>query len=295
MKYFVARMSFYQSPQKAIDKIETKENPIDLLERLLREKPEYTPNKKKVYEEKKGIALLFGNFIFYEGQLVAVKVGRGKETPWPDYDREERKFVKFSRTKFPNALMLWDRYEQAIIIEKNPQIFPIIQAFFNSLENHFNSLLRPYEITVSIIPLTTEIDFWNTIKQFDKIYNVNFGLKMPNLFGHTNEALKETLEQFKNENNAEELSTKISNSNGSLKLAKDSWITPMLKWITIGGGYWSIRCGKKSGRSETITNTDNAKTIESTKELVEDNAEDANLIIESLKKEYQIMDNPEKK
>lgn len=230
MKYFVARIQFYKSEQKRLSKKESPEKPIELIERLLRENPEYKPEN-----EKRGIGLLFGNFMPNTGELVAARVGRSKEGLWEDYDIKAKKFIETPKTKFPSVLILWDSAEQAIIVERRTTIFPIIQSFFNSLENHFNSLLRPYEIRVSIIPLTRDIDFWNTIENYDEIYSVTFDLRMPNFLGITNKSVKEILEHVRQENNGSELSTTISNENGTLKLIRDSWVTPFVNWIKLGG------------------------------------------------------------
>ncbi len=185
--------------------------------------------------------------------------------------------------------MLWDSEEQAIIVEKRTTAFPNIQSFFKALENHLNSLLIPYEIRVSIIPLTTDVDFWDVIDQHDKIYNVTFDLKMPNFFGSTNASVVEILNAIKQENNGSELSTKISNEGGNLRINRDSWVTPFVNWIKLGGGFWLVDCAKKGGVKKKFKSTDNAMQIDAPK-IREVNDEEVKPVIETLRKEYEIKD-----
>jgi hypothetical protein len=64
-----------------------------------------------------------------------------------------------------------------------------------------------YELIVSVIPLTEEMEFWKFINMYGDIYRINFQLIAPNFFGNTQKSVKDILNAVKEEYNAPELST----------------------------------------------------------------------------------------
>jgi hypothetical protein len=197
---------------------------------------------------------------------------------------------------------LIDREEQVFIIEKNSSVFSNYNSLFNSIEDHLNSLLHEYDLSVSIAPITSTINFWKRISEYDYIYTVNFELFMPNLFGNTNKSAKNILSDVKEKHNADKLSEQISNEEGALNLSEsDDGINNWLDWIGKGGGKWFIRCKKgTSKRKNKITSAKEAQAFSTSEDIGDIGNEKAllnsiQMIIKELKSYYltQYLNNDE--
>jgi len=290
MKFYVARISFLPSAQRKLVKHETDMPPIELLAKLLVDNVEYVPKNRNY-----GIDLLFGNFIPPEpdDQLLAFKLGRHRaiEVSKYDYDYNRKEFLEISDTTQPNVLVLWDSSQQVILVERNTSVFHKYETVFKSIEYHFNNLVGSYELIVSVIPLTEEMEFWKFINMYGDIYRINFQLIAPNFFGNTQKSVKDILDAVKEEYNAPELSTQIANPMGGIKVSdSDTKIISFLNWIKEGGGRWLIDVMGKRGKKVTIKSSQNAKLVESLIDIENYTAEEAIAILESVKKEYQISD-----
>lgn len=295
VKFYVARISFLPSVQKRLVKHEIDMPPIDLLAKLLVDNVEYVPKNKNY-----GIDLLFGNFILSEpdNQLLAFKLGRSRaiEVSKYDYDYNKKEFLEISDTTQPNVLVLWDSDQQVILVERNTSVFPKYETVFKSIEYHFNNLVGSYELIVSVVPLTEEMEFWKFINMYRDIYRINFQLIAPNFFGNTQKSVKDILDAVKEEYNAPELSTQIANPMGGIKVSdSDTKIISLLNWIKEGGGRWLIDVMGKRGKKVTIKSSQNAKLVESSIDIENYTAEEAIAILELVKKEYRISDDQRSK
>ena len=289
MKFHVARLSFVSSAQRTLQKPEFEGNPIELTEKLLEENPNHAPKKRGF------IGLYFGDFIFDTGRkLLAARLGKFKEVKITEYDERKKVFHDRKDASFPYVYLLWDKDEQAILVERDTSVFPNYEVLFRSIENHLNNLLKTYELRVSVTPLTERMDFWRSLREYAQgrgyLYEANFKLYMPNFFGNTQQNLKEILNAVKEDYNATEFSNQISNTDGRLNIQEnDQKIDAALEWIMKGGGKWSIKGKKEEGkRKVTINSTKNAKTVETSVEIENYTPEGVAKIISSLKPEYSI-------
>jgi len=123
--------------------------------------------------------------------------------------------------------------------------------------------LHEYDLSVSIAPITSPIDFWKYVSEYDYIYTINFELFMPNIFGNTNKSAKNILSDVRDKYNADKLSEQIGNEEGALHLSDDDeGINNWLDWIGKGGGKWFIRCKKgTSKRKNKIVSTKEAQAF----------------------------------
>lgn len=249
MKFYIAHIQFIRAKQKKLVPHQYSGKPIELAEKLILAHKIYAPSQKRNYT-----SLIFDNFVTdpVDGSLLAALVGKGVQKEVPKHGKNG--YYKVKDDQWPNVVLLWDRCEQLILIQKDNRVFSNYESVFISIEDHLNKLLDSYEYRAYIEPKTEEISFWNTINEYEYLYDVNFELHMPNFLGRTHEALAESLNEGK-EFNATSLGYSISNPDGNLIVPQNhNIIVVALSWIANGGGWWLIR-GKKSdnSKSETVT------------------------------------------
>ncbi|MCM1566269.1 MAG: hypothetical protein NC238_10035 [Dehalobacter sp.] len=260
MKFYLGHIQFIPSAQRKLDAAKYSGKPIELAEKLLQEHNSYSPSKQRGYT-----SLVFDNFILdtSDGRLLAALIGKGVLREVPKHN--ENGFYKAKDDQWPFVVLLWDREEQIILIEKDQSVFQNYEAVFKSIEDHFNNLFDPYELRVYIEPKTEKVSFWNAVEKFKYIYVVTFELHRPNLLGITDEQLAESIDKAK-QFNGTSVSTSILNPDGGLALPRNHpIIMACLNWIANGGGSWLLK-GKKSeeSRPETVSskNSDNYRSEE---------------------------------
>lgn len=92
--------------------------------------------------------------------------------------------------------------------------------------------------------------FWNLIKGSEEIYEINFSLNAPNLFGLSKEATG-FLREVKDIYNIDSLDIGLKNENGTL-LYDESELEPLRDYADDGGGKWTVKIledGKKQTHS----------------------------------------------
>lgn len=298
MNFYITRLSFNKLKQKELFVKEYSGTKMELVEKLLKENSEYVRKTNKGY-----VNFHFGNFRTKKtdqgNELYFATLGKYKVSEIKRYNQQEKEHYKEKTISSPWVVFLIDRDEQVFIIQKDTGVFPKYESLFNSIEDHLNSLLHEYDLSVSLAPITSPADFWKHVEQYDFIYTVHFDLFMPNLFGDTNRAAEEILSDVHNRLNADKISGEIENSEGALKLSKDdSGINNWLDWIGKGGGKWFMWCKKgTSRRKNKIVSTKEAQTFPTTTdiELVENEenlSKSVATTVKELKKYYltQILD-----
>lgn len=290
MKFHIARLSFVSSAQKTLSKPEFEGTNMELAEKLLKDNAQYIP-----WKGKRGfISLYFGDFVTgIDGRLLSAKLGKSREVVLPKYDEGKKKFHDELDKTYPYVYFLWDRDEQTILIEKDNTVFWNYEIVLKSIEDHLNNLIREYQLRVFVEPLTEKMDFWKAIMAYKYIYDVNFELHMPNLFGNTQRDIKEVLEMYRKDYNATDVSTQISNAGGRLKIPQnDPKINTDLEWITKGGVLWAIRGKKADGKKKvkiTSTKSQYIKVEETSIEFENYNAEEVISILAALKPKYSVI------
>jgi hypothetical protein len=174
-------------------------------------------------------------------------------------DREED-FGTTEVENYPNIIIIWFREQQIIFVERNPLVFSNFEVILRSLEDHLTSILREYDLSVSIEPLSDFAKFWDYIKKFSSIYEIEFNLITPNFFGAGMQA-REILNSAKNRYDAKEVKMGISNEDGNLRVDQDDENTSQLvSWVGKGGGEWKMT-GKRGEKKITVRSTDGAKMV----------------------------------
>jgi hypothetical protein len=290
MEFIIAQLSFIKSKQIKFESISPSEKPIEILESRIKDKDRYIPRKMKAGK----IPLYFGDFLFDENkQLLSIKLGRTRKTQTPKF--QNGRFLDKTEDTFPHVFLLWDRKEQAILIEKKVTIFYDYELVLKSLEDHFNNLISDLDVSVFLEPKSDTADFWKIIDENEYIYEVGFTLHMPNLFGNLQKPLKETLENLQKKYNNTEVTTQIANPEGNLTLNKtDPDINENLVWISKGGGSWEARVtkliNKRRDKKVKITSVSDKflKVFSTTIEIENYSANEVKSIIRELKPAYGI-------
>ena len=235
--------------------------PMIFAEKLIMENPDYrAPRSEK--RIKRGYSDLYvrGFLNGRDGRLLAFKVGRRKDVNINLLPNREEDFGKAEVENYPNIMIIWFREQQIIFVERNPQVFSNFEVFIRSLEDHLTRLLREYDLSVSIEPLSDYAKFWDYIQKFSDIYEIEFNLITPNFFGAGMHA-RELLNSAKNSYGAKEVKMGISNDDGHLRVDQDDESTSQLvRWVGEGGGEWKIQ-GKKGDKKITVRSTDGAKMV----------------------------------
>lgn len=288
MQFHIARLSFVSPAQRILGKLKFEGTLIELTEKLLVENTQYTQKKKRGF-----VSLLFGGFIFdADGRLLSAKIGIARERKWPDYDTDKIDFFDKRGMEYPWVYLLWDRDEQAILIERNTTVFRNYERVLKSIEDHLNKLLLKYGLRVFVKPLTEKADFWRAIRAYQYIYTANFELYMPNFFGKTQNELKKMLEILREDYNATSAASQISNLDGRLRIKEDDQqINNNLDWIIKGGGSWfleGIKTGAKKKVKITSTRSENIKSEETSIEIENYTVEEVKSILRDLRPVYSI-------
>ena len=246
MKFYVALLSFVSSTQKKLSKKDFDGSAIELAEKLLIENHKYIPEKSREPQ------LCFGNFVIGDNkELLAGEIGRPSKVKLPDY--KDGKFQDEEHKAYPHVHFLWDRKHQLILLEVNTSIFSNYESVIQHIEKHFNNLLDDYEYTVYLGPMTEKANFWDMVGSFERLYEVTFVMHMPNFLGRTQEDMKDMLNYYRDAYNTTNLTTKLSNNNGKLRIPKnDKTLNQILEWITKGAGLWKLK-GIKWGKNTKMT------------------------------------------
>ncbi|MHB8163225.1 MAG: hypothetical protein ACYDDV_02630 [Methanoregula sp.] len=292
LEFIIAQLSFIKSKQTKFETTSPLEKPIEILENRMKEKERYIPRRMK----KGKIGLYFGDFLFDENkQLMSIKLGRTRKTQTPKF--QGGKFLDQIEDTFPHVFLLWDRKEQAILIERKISIFFDYEIVLKSLEDHFNDLISDLDVSVFLEPKSDTADFWKIIEENDYIYEVGFTLHMPNLFGNLQKPLKETLEGLQKKYNNTDVTTQITNPEGNLNLNKsDPDINENLAWIAKGGGSWAARVtkliNKRRDKKVKITSVSDKflKIYSTTIEIENYSPSEIKSILKDLKPAYSIME-----
>lgn len=291
MKLLLGRISFSKTKQQKLFPDDSEKKPIDILASLLLKKDEYIPQKKHYH-----YPLIFGNFIKNdEGKLLGGYIGRGTHAKIPDHNNELGFYDK-DDTIYPRVYFFWDRINQIILIEKRSKPFKNYQSVFNSIEEHFNDLMYNYDYTLKIEPISDVNDFWKIIVDSKFIYEVQFELHKPNLFGDISREFSEMLNEISNEYNSTSVTQKILNPKGKLKISKENiFIAKALDWIGRGGGNWRATIKKLPGdEKEEISSKQESilKTISIDRYSENFSAEEVNeIILEAKNSKYYSVGN----
>jgi len=237
-------------------------NPIVLAERLLLQNPDYRAPRAKKHIKRGYTDLYLRGFINdRNGKLLALKIGRRKDVNINLLPDREDDFGTTEVENYPNIVVIWFREQHIIFVERNPQVFANFEVVLSSIEDHLTNILREYNLSVSIEPLSDFAKFWDCVKMFSNIYEIEFNLITPNFFGAGMQA-REILNSAKNSYDAKEVRMGISNKDGNLRVDQDDEnASQLVSWVGKGGGDWKMT-GKKGEKKITVRSTDGAKMVQ---------------------------------
>lgn len=182
---------------------------------------------------------------------------------------------------YPYVNFFVDLPSQKILIEINSSVFDNNETGKKIIENVMKAYFNKHDVLIDINPITEEYDFWQMIKENEKVYKITFELNAPN-WGNSANAAKEFAEDTKRLGADKTLLT-ISNKDGNL-YADEEVIGSFIKYIAEGAGTWQATLKTDAKGKSTI------KSGQKTKKLsLEISRDDLNDKIDEL--ELQILKN----
>lgn len=277
MRFIVGRLSFSPLEQQNIFHRPVDRSPIELAEHLLQTN---VISRSKSTRER---PFVLGSFVRNDSILLGGRIGILDDVKITDYDMKEKSFIDLANLSYKTMVFLWDRNQQAILLEYRTDVHKKPEKLLEQLESHLNDSLVEYGLYVKIWVMPEPEKFWQAIERFRKIYRVRFRLAMPNLFGDTLKPLRDTLNDIRGSTNATEIVTELRNDAGRIKINKDSkQLQDAAEWIDKGGGEWSITGDTPNARKVTIKSTRTSKKVETKWELVNFNTEEFAYLLKEL-------------
>ena len=140
--------------------------------------------------------------------------------------------------------MLFHLQNQSFLIQRKGSVFSTANSAKNALEQLLNEKMSEFRAELSIVPITSQMSFWDGIKEFEKLDEVTLTMKSPNLWlgeKSTEEALKSLEEEYSND----EVEITLRSNSGAIK-PDNTRMRKIIEYITRGGGSWKAK-GKKKG------------------------------------------------
>src|SRR5690606_35101084 len=136
--------------------------------------------------------------------------------------------------RYPFIYLILDIERQIILIQHKTSVFKDIDIPKTKIEKFITKNLSVYGLVAKIQEISSEITFWEQLKEYDQIYSFDITLNAPNLFGaryRANDLSKDIQENY----NATEFRIKLKNALGKLKLLKEN-VSDYIKLASAGAG-----------------------------------------------------------
>ncbi|MBH0078991.1 hypothetical protein [Pseudoalteromonas sp. NZS11] len=160
-------------------------------------------------------------------------------------------FEEYDIDNYPPLIWIWDRVEQVLLVEKKANVFRTPNAVCKCFEKLANNIiLAEIGLRVELKPVLDDAkcDFWSEYDNFEFVEKIEFELIPPNLFGETEQSMKDALNDITEQTNANHIKTTFENVSGKLKLSSKGWVNNAVRWIKKGGGDWKM-WGRKVANS----------------------------------------------
>lgn len=283
MNFVVARLSIIQDPQLKLFTRQTNKTKAELAEEILQTHTHYSPPSGR------GLGFVLGSFLTLDGKLLAAKLGLLRDVKLYKYDVEERQFILKPDDTYDTLILLWDREQQVILLERRSSVHRSPEKLFEHIQHHLTYYLRDYGFQAIVRPLPDRGDFWNAVARFDKILKIRLTLVVPNLFGHTQQNLAQWLKACHADTNATEVTLELSNSEGNLHPRPDDiQLNDGLNWADKGAGGWSVTGIVSGSKRITYSSSKTPKKIHTTLEMENYTAEEAIRILRAVRPEYEV-------
>lgn len=283
MNFVVARLSIIKDPQLSFFTEQTTKPQIQLAEEILHTYTHYSPPSGR------GFGFVLGSFLTFDGRLLAAKLGLLRDVKLYKYDDHKRQFILKPDDTYDTLILLWDREQHAILLERRTSVHRNPEKLFEHIQNHLTLHLKRYGFQAIIRPLPDTRNFWNVLRRFDRILKIRLTMVVPNLFGHTQQSLAQWLQACHADTNATEVTLELANSEGNLQPNPDDiQLNESLRWVDKGAGSWSVTGIAGGTKRITYTSTQTPKKIHTHFEMENYTAEEAIRILQALRHEYEV-------
>jgi hypothetical protein len=140
---------------------------------------------------------------------------------------------------YPNVLLIVNVKHQIILIENNSGVFVNADTSRKALQNIMIKNFLNKNAIIKFHGINTKSEFLKIISSTDNIYSVRFRLSVPN-FLRSASALKDLLNDFKNDTHSNSLEFVFRNDDGNLN-AKSEFVSNMACYADCGAGSWEIK------------------------------------------------------
>lgn len=178
---------------------------------------------------------------------------------------KEDTFVEKKQEDYPYSLVIFDNKTQSLYVERNYKVFTDPVSVVNILVNFFrvlNSHIDENSFTkFNINIITSPEDFLECYDTFDIVNKITLKFDTPNSFLGSKKA-DEFLNEIRNETQAKKATIEFASDSGIEGGGFYKYFTEFFKYITHGGGLWTMRGKKKdSAKSITVKSVNKVKTI----------------------------------
>lgn len=225
--------------------------------------------------------------VYDENGLIAGLISR----PLPA-DLYDENFNLHEERNYPPVIWMWDRIEQALLIERKPRIFASAEAAARAFAGLTNPCLSDSSLLVHIHPKLDEGVFWQVYNSMYTVQSVELELTVPNIFGETKKDVRDFLSTIAHDTNSTNFKPTFENKEGKLNIKETTWFKNLLDWVKDGGGIWAIK-GKPSAKRRITkkTSSKSAKILNYPDgpthiELENYSASEVRQIIEALRPHY---------
>jgi hypothetical protein len=112
--------------------------------------------------------------------------------------------------------------------------------------------------SIKVEPIINPTKFWSTIEESEGLFEINFELNAPNLFGAYKSA-NEFQKELKSIYNQDAVKFGIENKNANLKYDTET-LESFRDYADSGGGHWLLKI-LKNGRKRVIKSYQNARSL----------------------------------
>ncbi len=239
-EYYAYRIFLIDSDQSVIfsDDVTKKERLLKLFEQI--------EEKNKVEFIDKNKRYLFCFFKRYSDKFYIIQFA--KEQSYFKPSEGEKIIENIEDLKYPFIYLIIDISRQIILIQYKTTVFKDLDIPKVKIENFLSRKFKSYGISVKIQEISSEITFWEQLKEFDEIFTFDITLSGPNLFGARYQASKFVQDLHENYN-SDEFNIKLKNALGKLKLLKEN-VSDYIKLANAGAGRFVVEVAKKGIRDK---------------------------------------------
>lgn len=154
---------------------------------------------------------------------------------------------------------------QLIMIQKDTTAFADASTPINAFQNYLSKIVAPYDYTIIIDEKPSKKEFWDYVDNAKGIYNLElkFNALNINLGG---DDIRKAIKDLTNEFNNDEVEIKLKNSDGKLKIVKDS-VGKFIDYISLLGGKYRLVFLTHKGVRKAIDSMSNIIKIRFLKDI----------------------------